>query len=61
MTWFLSDFHWLAVLGVYVLVLLFAYSLCAVAKSAPPIEDDVARRRRQVRRSQAQIDRERAR
>lgn len=61
MTWFLTDWHWLAVLGVWCLVVWFAVSLCMVAATPPPPVDEVQERRTRVRRAQAQIDAERNR
>ena len=60
MTWLVRDWHWLVVAGVWSLVALFAWSLVSVGKTRTPVPDEVAERRRNVRRAQAQIDREKA-
>lgn len=61
MTWFLTDWHWLQILGVWTLIAWFAVSLCMVAATPPPPVDEVRERRLRVRRAQSQIDAERAR
>jgi len=59
--WFCTDFHWLAVLGLWFLAALFAYSLCAIAATPAPIDDEVFRRREHHRRVRIQEAQARAR